>query len=411
MLVSHYTTELKGGAGVAAQRLHQALLRSGSSSQFFYRLGETEVAHCSRDRSLDTFAGRLRTTLAMSREHRRWAVGGFVTSPGWIGRTPVSRFGNLPEVVNLHWVSRWLDLPSFFGSLPAGLPVVWSLHDMNPLTGGCHHAGECTQFTNHCGYCPQLKHPGARDHAARWFDSKERCYAGLNLHIVGNSEWTSTQASRSALMQRAKSCHSIPLGLDTREFAPVEKTCARQALGLGASRFVVGFSCADLSDHNKGGSLLLEALRVLSQGTEITMLASGGGQLPRSEGQFDVMGLGSIQSARMQSIFYSACNVFVVPSRIESFGLTALEAMACGTPVVAFRAGGLPEVVAHQETGLLADEVGSVPALLEALRWMRQHPPERTAMGTAARRRVEKQFSDELMASRYAKLYGSLTKA
>src|SRR5207245_1945816 len=149
-----------------------------------------------------------------------------------------------------------------------------------------------------------------------------------------------------------------------------EKSFARQALGVATQKFVVGFSCADFSDPNKRAALLLEALRELARQTETTLLAFGGGKLPHADGKFEVVELGSIQSSRLQSIFYSACDVLAVPSRIESFGLTVLEAMACGTPVVAFRTGGLADLVVHEKTGLLADVATGTPGLIEALSWI-----------------------------------------
>jgi glycosyltransferase involved in cell wall biosynthesis len=107
-------------------------------------------------------------------------------------------------------------------------------------------------------------------------------------------------------------------------------------------------------------------------------------------------------------LFYSALDVFAMPSRVETFGNVALEAMACETPVIAYAAGGLSDVVADRETGLLEPEIGSVSGLARMLQWMWQHPEERIGMGMAGRQRVIRNFSDSLMASRYTKLYHEL---
>jgi glycosyltransferase involved in cell wall biosynthesis len=320
----------------------------------------------------------------------------------------VQDFGPLPDVINLHWISRWIDQPSFFASLPLAFPVVWSLHDMNPFTGGCHHAGDCERFTNHCRDCPQLKNPSTHDDAFRFLEIKKRDYAGKNLHVVSSSDWMNAQARRSALLRDARSFQIIPLGLDTQSFKPIDRSSARQALAIDNERFVVGFACADLSSRDKGGSLLVEALNALADQAKITLLAFGAGKLPDSSGRYQITELGSISSPPLQSLFYSACDVFAAPSRIESFGLTALEAMACGTPVVAFRTGGFVDVVTQGETGLLETTVGSVVGLQDQLRWMLQHPTERQNMGLAARQRVEKHFSSALMAKRYVELYNRL---
>jgi glycosyltransferase involved in cell wall biosynthesis len=211
-------------------------------------------------------------------------------------------------------------------------------------------------------------------------------------------------------MRHAKSFHTIPLGLDIEQFRPVDRSCARRALRIPEERFVVGFACADLADANKGGSALLEALRANGNRAKTTLLAFGSGRLPSEDSGLERIELGILSSPRVQSLFYSALDVFVVPSRIESFGLTALEAMACGTPVVAFRTGGLPEVVADGETGLLEKEIGSASGLAQKLLWLLQHPEERQSMGRAARASVETDFSDELMAKRYMTIYTELRR-
>jgi glycosyltransferase involved in cell wall biosynthesis len=118
--------------------------------------------------------------------------------------------------------------------------------------------------------------------------------------------------------------------------------------------------------------------------------------------------MGSIGSTRLQSIFYSALEVFAMPSKVETFGNVAMEAMACETPVVAYSAGGLADVVAAGETGLVEPEFGSVARLAQMLHWMKDHPAERRAMGVASRRRVIEKFSDRLMACRYLELYHEL---
>jgi len=316
--------------------------------------------------------------------------------------------GALPDVVNLHWISRWIDQPGFFASLPRELPVVWSLHDMNPFTGGCHHAGHCERFTNHCQDCPQLKNSGPHDDAFQFFEIKKRSYAGKNLHVVSSSDWMNAQARRSVLLRQARSFHTIPLGLDPESFKPIDKLSARQALAIDNERFVVGFACADLSSADKGGALLMEALNALAGKGEITLLVFGAGKLPDSGGRYQLVELGSISSPQLQSLFYSACDVFAAPSRIESFGLTALEAMACGTPLVAFRTGGLVDIVADGETGLLEKRIGDIAGLHDQLHWVLGHPAERQKMGLAARQRVEEQFTNALMAKRYAELYSRI---
>jgi glycosyltransferase involved in cell wall biosynthesis len=311
----------------------------------------------------------------------------------------------MPNLVNLHWVAKWLDLPSFLGSLPAELPLVWSIHDLIPVTGGCHYPGECDHFTRHCGNCPQLKRPAHFDETYRFFGIKERCYARLNLHLIGNSEWTTSQIRRSGLSKYAKSVRTIHLGLDPEQYRPVDKLVARRALGISPERFVIGFACSDISEERKGGQLLLNAVQVLPE--QPLLLTFGGGRWADSNGP-EILRLGVLQSSQLQSLFYSAVDVFAAPSRAETFGNTALEAMACETSVVAYAAGGLNDIVVSGETGLLEPEIGSVSGLTRMLQWMHGHPSERQAMGRAARARVVEHFTDDLMARNYGNLYREL---
>jgi glycosyltransferase involved in cell wall biosynthesis len=353
-----------------------------------------------------TFFWRNAVALANSWRGRREAKGGFVTSPRWVRKTPIQRFGGLPRVINLHWVARWLDLPSFLGSLPPGAPVVWSLHDLIPITGGCHYPGECDHFTRQCGNCPQQRKPGCFDDTYKFFCIKDRCYSGKNLHLIGNSEWTTSQIRRSGLAKHAVSIHTIHYGLNVEEYKSVDKLCARRALGIPDDRFVVGFACSDFSEERKGARLLLESLKNLSA-QKILLLTFGGGKWPSASG-VEAMQLGTLHSPQLQCLFYSALDVFAMPSRVETFGNVAMEAMACETPIIAYAAGGLTDVVVDRETGLLEPEIGSVSGLARMLQWMWQHPAERQAMGIAARQRVIAQFTDQLMAQRYFELYEKL---
>jgi glycosyltransferase involved in cell wall biosynthesis len=284
--------------------------------------------------------------------------------------------------------------------------VVWSLHDLIPITGGCHYPGECDHFTRQCGNCPQQRQPSPRDDTYKFFRIKDHCYSGKILHFVGNSEWTTSQIRRSRLARHAISIHTIHYGLDVEEYKPVDKLCARRALGIPDDRFVVGFACTDFSEERKGAARLLEALKTLSAQKNL-LLTFGAGKWPSATG-IEPVQLGPLNSPQLQCLFYSALDVFAMPSRVETFGNVAMEAMACETPVIAYAAGGLIDVVADRETGLLEPEIGSVPGLARMLQWMWQHPAERHAMGVAGRRRVIAHFTDELMARRYSELYEEL---
>ncbi len=404
-MVVHFASHLGGGANIAGMRLHNALRRNGLDSCFYYGAGEpadSSYVPLFQNRS---FFWRNVAAVAISWRSRRTVPGGFVPSPRWIRKTPIQAIGAIPSVVNLHWVPRWLDMPSFFNSLPPELPVVWTLHDLIPITGGCHYPGDCDGFTRECGHCPQLKRPGRSDATNNFFQLKERLYQRVNLHFVGNSEWTTAQARRSGLSKYAKSIRTIHYGLDVEQFKPVDKIVARKALRIADGKFAIGFSCLDFYEKRKGAAVLMEALKAFPA-SEIILLVLGAGKWPASA--IETIPMGGLNSPRLQSLFYSALDVFAMPSRVETFGNVAMEAMACETPVVAYPAGGLADVVADGETGLLGREIGRTIELAEMLLWIRQHPSERLAMGRASRQRVLRLFTDTLMADKYRNLYEEL---
>jgi glycosyltransferase involved in cell wall biosynthesis len=407
-MIAHFGSHLGGGANIAGMRLHNALRKNSLESYFYYGAGDPANASYVPMFQNRSFFWRNAAALATSWRSRQEAPGGFVTSPRWIRKTPIQATGKIPKVVNLHWVPRWLDAPSFFNSLPPGLPVVWTLHDLIPVTGGCHYPGECDGFTKECGNCPQQKKPGRGDATNKFFRIKQALYQKANLHLVGNSEWTTALARRSALAKYAKSIRTIHYGLDVEQFKPVDKATARRALGIAEGKFVVGFSCLDFYERRKGADILMQALKTFPA-KEVVLLVLGAGKWPASE--VDTIPLGSLGSPRLQSVFYSALDVFAMPSLVETFGNVAMEAMACETPVVAYPAGGLADVLADGETGLYEKDIGSVPGMVRMLQWMWQHPKERVAMGLAGRQRVIKNFSDSLMARRYTELYGELVPA
>jgi glycosyltransferase involved in cell wall biosynthesis len=404
-MIAHFASQLGGGANIAGRRLHEALRRNGLESYFYYGAGESADPSYVPVYQNRSFFWRNAAALAISWRSRKEAPGGFVTGPGWIRKTPIQATGKLPSVVNLHWVPRWLDVPSFFASLPPALPVIWTLHDLIPITGGCHYPLECDGFTKQCGNCPQQKRPHPHDATRGFFNTKADWYKKINLHFVGNSEWTTAQAGRSKLAEYARSVRTIHYGLDVEQYKPVEKEVARKALRIPEGRFVIGFSCLDFNERRKGAEILMEALKSFPAG-EIVLLVLGAGQWPGSNVQ--TIPMGSLGTPRLQSLFYSALDVFAMPSRVETFGNVAMEAMACETPVAAYPAGGLADVVADGETGLLEPEIGSVTGLVRMLQWMWKHPAERRAMGKAARVRVIRNFSDSLMANRYTELYHEL---
>lgn len=422
MIIDHLSTALQGGAGIAAARLHLSLREAGVESRLWCKRpkrGQTlhlegaATIEWPLDGAAPTWASRM--AMWLRRRQARWRLKRALRGrpPGCELFSTARRERPTPyddqvfhgDVLHLHWVSHFIDWPSFFASVPPNLPIVWTLHDMHSFTGGCHHADDCRAFVTACQHCPQLGRRGERDLAAVGFADKSTAYRGKPLHIVTPSRWMEAAARRSALFFSAASVRTIPHGLDIHLFAPVDKQAARQQLGIRPSGIVVAFGAAALAHPRKGLPDLLSALTVLQPKRDIVGLTFGDGDLPATGACFaEVKHLKYIADPRLQSVVYSAADLFVVPSHAESFGLTGLEAMACGTAVVAFEAGGVTDYVRPGQTGLLA-RLRDRADLARQIGWMLEHPDARRQMGSQAREMVVREFNQRSLTRRYLDLY------
>jgi glycosyltransferase involved in cell wall biosynthesis len=322
-------------------------------------------------------------------------------------RTP-HRLHNLnalePEIINLHWVADFVDYRHFFGECVGGTPVVWRLSDLNPFTGGCHYDQGCGKYRQKCGACPQLGSQQEDDLSRAVWERKKEAFDSIDtdqLHFVAQSEWIRDQVQASRLTKRFPAT-VIPNGLDHTTFRPRDTGGLRTALEIPADHRIVLFVAQSAQNHRKGFDLLSDALVALDA-DEMTLLSIGGNQpdlgtaLPHTH-------LGTIESDLLLSVFYSLADLFVIPSRQDNLPNTVLESMACGTPVVGFDTGGIPDMVRPGETGWLA-ETGNVRALRQAIEQALADDAAREQRGQRGRAVVEEEYTLERQARRYTDLY------
>lgn len=415
MRILHLSTfEADAGAGIAAYRLHAGLRRAGVDSRMLVldRRGDdptVEALRLARDplsRALRRLAKwRIRRDLARYRPPPGYER--FRDDRSEHGRALVRQ---LPaaDVITLHWVNGMLDYGAFFAAAPRRAPLVWRLADMSPFTGGCHYDYGCGGFARACGRCPQLGSDDPGDLSAQVLRRKLAALAQVppgRLHLVAPSTWTGAMARRSAALGRFPLA-VIPNGLDTAVFAPLDRAEARARLGLPAEARIVMFVAADVGNRRKGFALLAEALAGLGDELPGLLLVSVGRGEPRVAGA-PGRHLGYIGDDARRALVYAAADLFVIPSLQESFGQTVIEALACGTPVVGFAAGGIPDMVRPGETGLLAP-VGDARALRAAIARLLADDEGRARMGRRARAVAEAEYASQVQVARYLELYRRL---
>ena len=288
------------------------------------------------------------------------------------------------DVVQLHNTHGSYFSHSALPSLSRRKPVVWFLHDQWAFTGHVAYSYDCERWRHGCGSCPYLEeYPELhRDRTALLWRWKRRVYARSRLTVVAPSRWLAGLARESPLLGRFP-VHVVPNGVDLEVFRPGDREALRRGLGLDAARPVVLWVSADPNDRRKGADL------VSALAGDAKLLTMGG----------DVSGEG--EAAKR----YAAADVLLLPSRLDNLPNTAVESIACGTPVAAFDVGGVPEVVRPGETGALAP-LGDVAGLAEAVRRLVGDE----ALRRRARSVAEAEFSLELQARRLAELYEGLVR-
>lgn len=354
------TSQHAGGAAIAAYRLHRALLANSIQSELLvanrqnnepFIVGPTSLSHRIQQQ-LRTRIEQLPTRFRLSPP----------TTPFSINWTPKSFAKNIeriqPDIIHLHWVSGGLLAIEELARLKR--PIVWTLHDCWPFTGGCHIIYDCNAFAGRCGKCPQLNSSRSFDLSRLTWLRKQRAWRNLPMTIVAPSQWMAEQAKASSLLGD-KPIHVIPNGLDTSLFKPFDQSDARDIWGLPQDRRLILFGAmSSTEDLVKGYDLLQLAIkqfrnRLLEEQCEFVVFGNHDGRYVSKGPSGEVIHfLGQIREERSLRLLYSSADLMVVPSRQESFGQTVSESLACGTPVVAFDTSGPRDIVDHQTNGYLA---------------------------------------------------------
>jgi glycosyltransferase involved in cell wall biosynthesis len=283
---------------------------------------------------------------------------------------------------------------------------------MWPFTGGCHYPSDCERYKRSCGECPQLGSKSEND-LSRWtWRRKARLWKNLELTFVAPSRWMKTRIQHSSLF-RNKTVEVIPNGIDTNRFRPLDRKMARSCLNFPKKKHLILFGALNAtSDRRKGFQYLTPCLQQLSQtktSSEAELIVFGASKPtnPPDFG-FKTTYMGRLQDEISISMVYAACDVFIAPSLEDNLPNTVMEAMACGTPCVAFNIGGIPEMVDHLKNGYLAAP-RDPDDLARGISWVLEDKNRRISLGKEAREKVEKEYDLSRVAMQMASLYESVT--
>ena len=393
MRVLHLNTHTSGGSYEYAKLLSTALAEQGIESQVL----------CKNPSPAET--GRL----LLDRIIRRSYVS--LSTEPWHGTRrllspPAAEDLERVDVVHLHTVADWFDVPHWLERLPRRMGVVISVHDMWHVTGGCFLYRGCDRYANEthrCDPCPILRWPANRFLAMTAHSRKLRAYRNCGARMVANSQWLAEIAGRSPIAKASGGVRVIPPGIDTTVFKPQDRNRCRKQLDLPADAFVIITGGASLTDANKNVPWLFEQLAHLPDLPDVVVLVFGEGAVPVPD-RLNVRFTGGIRERGDLARLFAAADVFVSASLMETYGLALVESMACGTPVVAFRVGGIPEAAPDGRGAILCAPQDSA-ALIEAIMKLRDSPQLRERLGEAGRELVCARNRLSSFASLFAEIY------
>ena len=409
------TSERIGGAAIAANRLMDALRNNGIQAKMLVRDKQTEnITVIGLKKSLWSIWQFVWERIVIwkanhFKQHNLFAVD--IANTG----TDITTYPEFKEadIIHLHWVNQgMLSLKDLKKILQSGKPIVWTMHDMWPCTGICHHARECDKYHKECHHCPYLYNGGAKkDLSHQTFKKKKELYQLSPITFITCSQWLKERAGQSALLEQHPIVH-IPNPIKTNLFTPRNKVEARQKCNLPTDKKLILFGSVKITDKRKGIDYFIESCKILAEkhpelvnNLGVAVYGKESEQL-KSLVPFQVYALDYISHEKELVNVYNAVDLYVTPSLEENLPNTIMEAMACGIPCVGFNVGGIPEMIDHLHNGYVAD-YKSAEDFANGIHWTLSES-EYQSLSEEARRKVTSSYSESTIAKKYIEVYNKI---
>ncbi len=288
------------------------------------------------------------------------------------------KLSELPEimeadVIHLHWINNsFVKISDLQVLLNSGKKIVWTLHDMWAFTGGCHYASNCTLYKKNCTNCPQLKY-NIIDFSRLQQEYKNNIELNKITYITP-SYWLKEIGGDSYLLKKAN-IQAISNCIDTNIYSRINRSEALNNLGLkvGESEKVLLYVAMSADDPRKGYKALVKALNhwitISSEKIHLIILGRISEQIILDSDQITIHSLGRLYDSTKIISAYSCADIFLMPSNQDNLPNTIMESLACGTPIVAFPVGGIPEMILHKKTGYIADPNDTI-SFAEGIQWL-----------------------------------------
>jgi len=333
---------------------HQALIKSGINSKILYLVGEdnlhSSLYHYTSGSILNKIKRVITTKLDSVSTWVYFKRKDQIFSPGFFGlNLHDSELFNWAEIIHIHWANHgFIDVKEIESW---NKPVVWTMRDMWPFTGGCHHSFDCDKYKLNCGYCPVLGSNRAQDLSNLVLRKKIKYLSKLPIHWVAISNWMKTRASSSAVLKN-KPISVIFSGIDCNIFKVTDNNKARDFFNFPHDAKIILIGAGNIRETYKGFQYVLDSLNKIDK--EYLIVTFGAGNIIQSEIPQRIINLGYISNDKELAKLYNSTDVFLAPSIAEAFGKTFAEAQACGLPVVCFDETGPADIIEHLKSGYLS---------------------------------------------------------
>jgi len=398
------TTDIKGGAGIAAYRLHKGLLDNEIDSQMLVQRKSSKDTSvlCSNSKLEKFFAffclasDKIVANIFGPKNYE-------IVSPALFSSINLRAIDKInPDIVHIHWICGGFLSPEKIKQIKQ--PIVWTMHDMWPFSGVNHYnADEKNYITG------DFENSNFLD---RWtFKRKKRAWNSLNnFTAVSPSKWLANEAKASYLFKNFK-VENIPNGIDVDLFKKQDKELARKKYNLPLDKKLMLFGAVNpLSGERKGYKLLVSVIQELLKlniNKDLALVVFGSSDDNKVDFGLPTYFIGKISSEEELAIVYSAADIFIAPSREDNLPNTVVESMSCGTPIVAFNIGGMPDMIDHRINGVLVEPF-NVSLMAKEISDIFNDENYYNSLTVEARKKVLNYFDIKIVIKKYLELYKSV---
>lgn len=406
MKVTHICTSFTGGAGICASRIINATKEMGIDTRAIVAQGvdnyDTCVATPQISWSEKWYIQKIQALLAMiGLGAKSLKIGRKITllenrySGTYCFTSPLTGYIKLfdhpwvkeADIIHLHWIGHFVDYETFFPKI--NKPIVWTIHDENPGLGGFH-------YTSWKKEAPESFQRLDNELMA----IKQKAFKQVkNMTLIAISNQMRLFFQQSKLLSRFPNV-LIHNGIDGQMFQPITKQIAKEVLGIPDNAIVFLFSAQNIHEGRKGLRELIAALEALKIPNTILICLGNYEKVP--ETSFEIRCEGFISNSRLQSLYYSAADFYMMPSFQEAFAQTPMEAMACGTPVIAFPCSGTDSLI-NEENGIVCKDF-KTESLIEGIGRAMKCRYNREVI----RKNLLDKFSYSIIAKQYLTLYQNI---